>query len=191
MAEKKKRHPTAGKGPRRFFPRSRRGMALPIALVVMLLFAILCVAMFTLSHISMTYDLYFERRTVLEHATVSVANAMARKLNDWSGPGKSLWTDPSDTAGGEGSLLVGASALGGSGPAMKFSFQVTPKGTGKENYLLLSVRGEYAETPAGGNGNMAWLVSMDVPKSPLPADKAELLDIAFGSPDAHVLWTKQ
>jgi Tfp pilus assembly protein PilV len=179
MAEKKK-------------SRSRRGIALPTALVVMLLFAILCAAMFTLSHMSMTYDLYFERRTVLEHATVSMASAMALKLNDWSGPGKYLWTANDDDKTGNGSLIVDASTFGAaySGPVMKFTFRITPEGTGKEDYLLLSVWGEYAGASAAGNRNMAWLVSMDVPKSPLPAGRAELLDIAFGSPDAHILWKK-
>ncbi|MDR1649018.1 MAG: hypothetical protein LBR71_02050 [Synergistaceae bacterium] len=178
MARKKKR-------------RSRRGMVLPTALVVMLLFALLCAAMFTLSRMSMTYDLYFERRTVLEHATVSMANAMARKLNDWSGPGKYLWTTDNNGIG-DGSLVVDSSTFGAaySGPAMKFTFRITPEGTGKENYLLLSVWGEYAGASASGNRDMVWLVSMDVPKSPLPADRTELLDIAFGSPDAHILWSR-
>ncbi|MDR2174343.1 MAG: hypothetical protein LBO82_00205 [Synergistaceae bacterium] len=162
---------------------SRRGVVLPSALLVMLLFAILCVAMFTLSHMGMAYDLYFERRAVLEHATVSMATALARKLNEWSGTGKPLWEDSEDDKEGSGFLNVGD-------PAMKFTFRIVPpKATGRKDYLRLSVWGEYAGT-AAENRNMAWLVSLDVPKSPLSHDKTELLDLAFGSPDAHVLWKR-
>jgi hypothetical protein len=168
-------------------------MMLPTALVVMMLFAILCVSMFTLSHMSTTYDLYFEQRTILEHATLSMANTLAMKLNDWSGDGKQLWTDPSDLEEGNGSLVVDKSLFGStySGLPMKFTFQIIPPATtGRAGYLRLSVRGEYS-IPTVTNSDMAWLVSMDVAKWPLSKDKTEWLDIAFGSPDARPLWTKE
>jgi hypothetical protein len=149
--------------------------------------------MFTLSHMSTTYDLYFEQRTILEHATMSMASTLAAKLNDWSGDGRQLWTSASDLEEGNGSLIVDKSLFGAtySGAAMKFTFRVIPPATtGRAGYLLLSVRGEYS-VPTVTNSDMVWLVSMDVAKSPLSKDKTEWLDIAFGSPDAHLLWTKE
>jgi Flp pilus assembly protein TadG len=168
---------------RDFFSRSREGMALPMALLVMMLFAILCVSMFTLSHMSLNYDLYFERRAAMEHATISMASALSRRLQELI----SNDTDEArDIAEGNGFLLLNSTSFDSAytGPAMKFTFDVTTS----SDRLLLFVKGEY-EGAWVKNDNIAWRVLVDVAKT--PGANNEIQDIAFGLADPPVsLWSR-
>jgi hypothetical protein len=136
----------------------------------MLLFAILCGAMFTLSRMSLSYDFHFERRAVLEHATMSLAQGMAEELQFHTAD----WWSADPAAEGEGSLSIAA-------PPMKFAYRVVPLAE-RAGFVRLSVWGEY-DGAARSDKNMAWSLSMDI-----ASGDVRWVDIAFGSPDAHVLW---
>jgi hypothetical protein len=175
----------------------------------MMLFAILCVSMFTLSHMSVTYDLHFEQRSILQHATMSFANALAVKVSDWASPAShrypiSVWWKDNGWEEAKGSLTVdkstfrpihsdtyGSSAGSTySGPPMRFSFHIYPsKIIDKDGFVRLSVKGEFLD-PTVTTKNMAWFVSLDVTKDRSPKEM-EWQDIAFGSPDAKLIWARE
>jgi hypothetical protein len=59
---------------------------------------------------------------------------------------------------------------------MRFSFHVLPSTTiDRKGYVRLFLTGEFIK-PTGTTKNIAWLVSMDVPKYPITKDKMEIVD---------------
>jgi hypothetical protein len=153
--EKKAMRKTGGAAKDGFFLRSRHGSVLPAAIVVMLLFMILCVGMLALSQMNVSHVVFFERRNILEQATLSLAQVLADEILENSED----WWKGAPNAEGKGELDVD-SRMGPDFPNMKFTYQVTP---GKVNSYLLHVRGEYANS----SGEAIWGVSLDVyPETP-------------------------
>jgi hypothetical protein len=137
------------------FPKSRLGSALPVAIVVMLLFMILCMGMFELSQMNVSYVTFFERRNVLEQATLSLAQTLADEILDNANGG---WATGL-TAVGKGELNVNSS-ISPNIPKMKFTYEVAPD-TSKPKAYVLFVRGEYAPSPDSYKGTI-WGVSVDI-----------------------------
>jgi hypothetical protein len=139
----------------RIFLRSRRGSALPTAIIVMLLFMVLCAGMLALSRMNVSHVVFFERRNVLEQATLSLAQALADEIAEHA----SAWWAGDPAALGRGELGVD-SGMGLDVPKMKFTYNVTP---GNPDFYTLFVRGEYA----GSTQDAAWGVSLDIyPQAP-------------------------
>jgi hypothetical protein len=136
-----------------FFSRRRRGSALPAAIVVMLLFMILCVGTLALSQMNVSHVVFFERRNVLEQATLSLAQALAEEITR----NADAWWAGDSAAAGKGTLDVD-SRMGQNIPKMKFTYHVTP---GKLDSYLLFVRGEYANL-AKLDKDAIWGVSLDI-----------------------------
>jgi hypothetical protein len=130
--------------------RARRGSTLIVTLVVMFFFAILCGAVFGMAQMNVTYNVFFERRGVLEQATLTFAESLAEivKANAAS------WWSGGNAALGSGDCTV--SSIAGS-PPMQFTYVISPD---KNKVYKLFVKGEYAGPQA--NDNVVWGVSVDI-----------------------------
>ncbi|MDR3230969.1 MAG: hypothetical protein LBT65_05990 [Synergistaceae bacterium] len=138
-----------------FFSRPRRGGVLPVTIIVTLIFVVLCTAMFSLAQMNIGYDTFFERRSILEQATLSLAQTLADSLVE----NANTWWPAGLNAEGTGELSVDSSSLSGV-PGMKFSYRVTPHGS--RSYILF-VRGEYAAAASGTKQDKTvWGVSLDI-----------------------------
>jgi hypothetical protein len=132
------------------FSRSWRGSALPVAIVVMLLFMILCAGMLALSEINVSHVTFFERRNVLEQATLSLAQTLADEIVK----NASAWWASDPNSVGTGKLVVDSS-VNPNVPKMKFTYNVSPD---KSPPYVLFVRGEYEGLSKGA----IWGVSLDI-----------------------------
>ncbi|MDR1377048.1 MAG: hypothetical protein LBJ22_06020 [Synergistaceae bacterium] len=140
----------SGSAKKSFVLCSRRGSTLPVAAMVMLLFMILCVGMLALSGMNMSHVTFFERRNVLEQATLSLAQALADEIVENS----RVWWISAPAAMGTGVLVVD-SGLEPNVPKMKFTYSVSPDQS--PSYALF-VRGEYEGLSKGA----IWGVSVDI-----------------------------
>ncbi|MDR3265146.1 MAG: hypothetical protein LBT15_03945 [Synergistaceae bacterium] len=133
--------------------RAQRGSVLPMTILVMLVFTLLCVAMLSLSQMNMRYSVFFERRSILEQATLSWAQTMgdvlAENANAW-------WSVHSPDVTGKGALDVDSKTAPGI-PGMRFTWTVTPH----SGAYALFVQGRYI-TPGTKADDTVWAVSMDV-----------------------------
>jgi hypothetical protein len=119
----------------------------------MLLFMILCVGMLGLSRMNVSHVVFFERRNVLEQATLSLAQTLADEIAD----NANSWWTANPAAVGKGELSVGP-GTGPDIPRMKFTYEVTPS---TSNSYALFVRGEYAQH-AESFRDTIWGVSLDI-----------------------------
>ncbi|MDR1977908.1 MAG: hypothetical protein LBQ42_04165 [Synergistaceae bacterium] len=128
-----------------------------MTILVMTLFTALCVAMLSLSQMNARFNLFFERRSILEQATLSLAQELADEIV----ANADAWWAAEPNKEGKGELNVNASALPGV-PQMKFTYVVTPKtATLKGNRYVLFVRGEYAAAGKKADDTV-WGVSLDI-----------------------------
>ena len=127
---------------------TRRGSILIVTLVVMFFFAILCGAVFGMAQMNVSYNFFFERRGVLEQATLTFAESLAEVVK---ANAASWWSGGSAANPGNGEYTV--SPIAGE-PSMKFSYVISPD---KKKIYKLFVRGEYADP---GKENIAWGVSV-------------------------------
>ena len=139
---------------RSVFSSPRRGSTFPVAIVVMLLFMILCVGMLGLSRMDVSHVVFFERRNVLEQATLSLAETLAGEIAN----NGSVWWAADPAALGKGELNVD-SGTGPGIPKMKFTYEATCKGS---NAYTLFVRGEYAVKHSESLNDAIWGVSLDI-----------------------------
>jgi hypothetical protein len=137
---------------RSFFSISRRGIVLPITIIVMLVFMILCAGTLVLSQMNVSHVTFFERRNVLEQATLSLAQTLADEILE----NANLWWSLDPTAAGKGELGVD-SGINPDIPKMKFTYEVSPD---KFRSYILFVRGEYVSS--GFSKNAIWGVSLDI-----------------------------
>jgi hypothetical protein len=116
----------------------------------MLLFMILCVGMLALSQMNVSHVTFFERRNVLEQATLSLAQTLADQVVE----NEKAWWSGAPAEVGRGTLIVDSS-MGPDVPKMKFTYTVSPD---KPDTYVLFVRGEYA----GSSTDAIWGVSLDI-----------------------------
>jgi hypothetical protein len=116
----------------------------------MLLFMIFSAGMLALSRMNVSHVIFFERRNVLEQATLSLAQALADEIVE----NASVWWAGDPTATGKGELNV-HSGLGLDIPKMKFTYSVIPD---KPDAYILFVRGEYSDS----SNDAIWGVSLDI-----------------------------
>jgi hypothetical protein len=121
-----------------------------VIIVVMLLFMALSAGMFALSQMNVSHVIFFERRNVLEQATLSLAQALADHVVERS----NVWRNLAPDAIGNGILNLD-SGIEANIPEMKFTYSVSPD---KFNSYLLFVRGEYANS----SEDVIWEVSLDI-----------------------------
>jgi hypothetical protein len=131
--------------------RARRGSALPLALVVMLLFVILCGTVIGMAQMNVAYYSFFEHRGILEQATLTFAETLAESVKVNSED----WWPGGDPSPGSGECAPPA-ALGAF--PMKFTYVISPD---KDVYSLF-VQGEYS--PSQPN-DAAWGVSVDISRT--------------------------
>jgi hypothetical protein len=136
-----------------FFLLARRGSVLSVTILVVLVFTLFCMAMFSLSQMNMHYSIFFERRCILEQATLSWAQTMgdvlAENANAW-------WSVYSSDVTGKGVLDVDSKIAPGI-PGMRFTWTVTPH----SGAYALFVQGKYATSGTKVDGTV-WSVSIDV-----------------------------
>ena len=130
--------------------KARRGSILVVTLVVMFFFAILCGAVFGMAQMNVMYNSFFERRGVLEQATLTFAESLAEVVKTNAA---SWWPSGSTANLGSGEYIMPPIA---DEPSMKFTYVISPDR--KKTYKLF-VRGEYADP---GKENITWGVSVDI-----------------------------
>jgi hypothetical protein len=104
-----------------------------MAAAVMFFFAVLSGAVFGMAQMSAAYYSFFERRSVLEQATLTFAGSLAETVRDNAAD---WWSGGSAPASGDYTVSVTADA-----PAMRFTYVISPDGN---KIYKLFVRGEYA-----------------------------------------------
>ena len=130
--------------------KARRGSILVVTLVVMFFFAILCGAVFGMAQMNVMYNSFFERRGVLEQATLTFAESLAEVVK----ANAASWLS-GGSAANLGNGVYTMPPIAGE-PSMKFTYVISPDR--KKTYKLF-VRGEYADP---GKENITWGVSVDV-----------------------------
>jgi hypothetical protein len=128
--------------------RARRGSTLIVTLVVMFFFAILCGAVFGMAQMNVTYNAFFERRGVLEQATLTFAEGLAEVVK----ANAANWWSSGNAALGSGEYIM--PSIAGS-PPMQFTYVISPD---RNKVYKLFVKGEYSDPQA----NVAWGVSVDI-----------------------------
>jgi hypothetical protein len=134
------------------------GGVLSVAIVVMFVLAILCVAMISISQMNLRYDTFFERRSVLKHATVSLARILAAEV----AANANEWRNGSGDLNGSGEFLTTSIGVSDISP-MRFTYRVGPSDRGS-SLLTLFVQGEYvSDSDAGAKENaLVWDISTDI-----------------------------
>jgi Tfp pilus assembly protein PilV len=130
--------------------KARRGFTLIMTLIVMFFFAILCGAVFGMAQMNVTYNSFFERRGVLEQATLTFAESLAETVKDNAA---SWWSGADVSALGNGVYTV--PPIAGARP-MKFTYVISPD---KGRIYRLFVKGEYTDSDAE---DITWGVSVDI-----------------------------
>ncbi|MDR1978275.1 MAG: hypothetical protein LBQ42_06030 [Synergistaceae bacterium] len=139
---------------------SRCGYALVSASIVTLLLMVFSGGVLSMSQANLFHGVIFERRQILEQATLSLAHGLADEI---AANADSWWPAHSSQGSsqeGKGAFHVDSSVIQGA-PQMRFHYTITPRGVG--SYVLL-VRGEYLTATAPGTEVevAAWDVSMDI-----------------------------
>ncbi|GHS95613.1 hypothetical protein AGMMS50276_11930 [Synergistales bacterium] len=128
---------------------SRRGFVLPLVMIMMLFLVIICGAVLAMAHMNVRYDSTFEQWSIMEHATMSVADIMAKNL---AANGETYsWGSPPVEARGSFSFDIT-----GDDPPMWFTYVVSTDTTGKK--YTLTVNGGYKASAASEAGKKTWKV---------------------------------
>jgi hypothetical protein len=119
----------------------------------MLFFAIVCVTVIGLARMNVNYYFFFERRGILEQATLTFAESLAKNVKanaeDW-------WNSGAIKTQGDGEYIVSGDMT--DGQPMRFTYVVSPD---KDLIYKLFVRGERDDS----KDDVAWGVWIDIDAS--------------------------
>ncbi len=150
---------------RTLFPRAarRKGFVLPTVLAIAMVLFIVAGAGFLIVNTNLSTMTFFEQQSVLEQATVSFGESLAKQVllsgdaAAWNGPDPVRGTLSVDFAQGVNGI-----------PPMRMNYTVTPSGPRR---WMAFVTGEYSALGANGRkvNAMTWGVSIDIaPARPEP-----------------------
>jgi hypothetical protein len=123
--------------------RARRGALLPITLVVMLFFALICPIVLGMADMNVKYNSFFEPRSILEQATVSFTHVLFDEISAqqemvsgglsgaWLSGGNAKWS---------GTCIISPDES----PPMAFTYTIDESGN---NEYELFVKGEFTTLP--------------------------------------------
>ncbi|GHV45444.1 hypothetical protein FACS1894204_04590 [Synergistales bacterium] len=133
---------------------SHRGFVLPLVMIMMLFLVIMCGAVLAMSQMNIKYDSTFEQWSVMEHATMSVAQIMAYKI---SASGDTWFSGVTPPAQARGSFDMTTYT-----PPMWFTYDIqasSDSAAGRNRYTL-TVNGGYNVGGATETNKRTWGVKV-------------------------------
>jgi hypothetical protein len=137
--------------------KKRNGSVLITTIVVVLFFSIICVAVLGLAQMNVVHYSFFERRGIVEQATLTFAESMAKSVRANSAD----WWPAGSGEQGNGEYVISGEMTGGS--PIRFTYAVSPD---ESDVYKLFVKGEREDS----DEKIALGVSVDIDANSSSAD---------------------
>jgi hypothetical protein len=137
--------------------KARNASVMITTLVVVIFFSIICVSVFGLAQMNVGYYSFFERRDIVEQATLTFAESLAESVRT----NAAAWWPGGSGGQGNGAYTLSEEMSGGS--PIQFNYVVSPD---KIDVYKLFVKGEREDS----GEKIAWGVSVDIDAHSSSAD---------------------